>query len=105
VTKVLRNKKIDTTPRRPDFSGLYNGVPVLIVKEKEDDDIQGAVNDVINKFVWIPQLSCLPFFIGFAFSFNALRIIKLTKDMLPVTIFFANLTSLVLIDCLSSSLR
>jgi hypothetical protein len=52
INDFVRNKKSDTSPgRRLDFTALYGGVPVLIAEEKDEDNIQGAIDDVINKFV------------------------------------------------------
>ena len=88
VSTFNRNKKSDTTQsKRPDLTMLHHGVPILMVEEKEGDDIAGAASDLINKFVWIPHLRRLPFFIGFAFSFSRVRIIQIPRNEPPVTLF------------------
>ena len=94
VTEFLRNSQVDTTHfKRPDFAALYSGVPILVDEEKIGDDIQGAVDDVINKFVWIPHLRNLPFFLGIAFSFNQIRIVKIIRNSPPEIIFVGNCSS------------
>jgi hypothetical protein len=94
VTEFLRNRQVDTTHfKRPDFAALYSGVPILIDEEKTGDDIQGAVNDVINKFVWIPHLRNLPFFLGIAFSFHQIRIVKIVRNSAPEILFSGNCSS------------
>jgi hypothetical protein len=92
VSECVRNKQVDTTTKakRPDFTALYSGVPILVDEEKDMDNIQGAVDDVVNKFVWIPNLRALPFFLGFAFSVNQIRIVKLVRDSPHVIIFHGN---------------
>jgi hypothetical protein len=90
ITDFLRNKKTDTTAtKRPDFTALYGGVPLLIGEEKEGDDIKGAMDDIINKFTWIPNLRRLPFFIGIAFSFNQVRIVRLVRNA-PMELLFSH---------------
>ena len=88
ITEFLRNKKADTTvTKRPDFTALFGGVPVFIDEEKEGDNVAEAVDDIINKFKWIPNLHRLPFFIGIAFSFSHMRIVQLNRDAQPTVIF------------------
>jgi hypothetical protein len=82
ITHFLRNK-------RPDFTALYGGVPLLIDEEKEGDDIKGAMDDIINNFSWIPNLRRLPFFIGIAFSFNQVRIVRLVRNA-PMELLFSH---------------
>ena len=95
INEFVRNKISTTTPgRRPDFTALYGGVPVLIAEEKDEDNIQGAIDDVINKFDWIPNLRELPFFICFAFSFTQVKIVKLVKNAPHTILLSASLTSL-----------
>lgn len=95
ITEFLRNKKTDTTAaKRPDFTALFGGVPVLIDEEKDGDNVSGAVDDIINKFSWIPNLHKLPFFIGIAFSFNQVRFVQLTRNAPPRVIFSHALGSL-----------
>ena len=94
VSDFVRNTKVETTnSKRPDFTALYSGVPIMIDEEKSMDNIQGAVDDVVNKFVWIPNLRALPFFVGFAFSFNQIRIVKLVRDSPYVILFAGNCSS------------
>jgi len=96
ITDFLRNKQTDsdtTATQRPDFTALYGGVPVFIDEEKEGDNIAAAVDDVINKFNWIPNLRRLPFFIGFAFSFNHVRILRLARNEPLQTLFSHALSS------------
>ena len=62
---------------------------MFIDEEKEGDDIANAVDDIINKFAWIPNLRRLPFFIGIAFSFNHIRIVRLTRNA-PHHILFSH---------------
>ena len=90
ITDFLRNKKTDTTAtKRPDFAALYGGVPIFIDEEKEGDNIAEAMDDIINKFVWIPNLRRLPFFIGIAFSFNQVRIVRLNRNA-PQNVLFSH---------------
>ena len=94
IADFFRNTTTDTTTRsRPDFTALYEGVPVLIVEEKEGDAIRAAKNDIINKFVWIPNLHRLPFFIGIAFSFTHVGIVQLKRNEPAVTLFSRQLNS------------
>jgi hypothetical protein len=83
-----RNKKSDTTAsKRPDMTILCNGVPILMVEEKDEGNISAAASDLMNKFVWIPHLRRLPFFIGFAFCFTHVRIVLFERNMPPTILF------------------
>jgi hypothetical protein len=94
VSEFVRNTKVETTnSKRPDFTALYSGVPILVGEEKSMDNIQGAVDDVVNKFVWVPNLRNLPFFVGFAFSFHQIRIVKLVRGSPHVILFHGNCSS------------
>jgi hypothetical protein len=89
LTDFSRNKQSDTTLfRRPDMTIMCNGVPIVMVEEKEESNIAGAVSDLINKFVWIPHLRRLPFFIGFAFCFTHVRIVQFERS-LPARVIFS----------------
>ena len=88
LSEFTRNKKSDTTvSMRPDMTILSNGVPIVMVEEKEQENIAGAAADLINKFVWIPHLRRLPFFIGFAFSFTHVRILLFERNTAARLIF------------------
>lgn len=88
LSDFSRNKKSDTTvSKRPDMTITCNGVPIVMVEEKEEGNIGAAASDLINKFVWIPHLRRLPFFIGFAFCFTHVRIV-LFEQNLPSKVIF-----------------
>jgi hypothetical protein len=83
-TSYGRDVHYFSTPRetRPDFTGLYHSVQVVIAEEK-DDSIASAVNDLVKKFRFIynysPQISVM---FGFAISRNDFRIYKFERNPL-----------------------
>jgi len=57
-TSFGRDVHYFSTPRetRPDFTGLYNTVQVIVAEEK-DDNIVAAATDIINKFRFVYNYS------------------------------------------------
>jgi hypothetical protein len=53
---------------------------LLLVEEKADGDIDGAVADILNKFGWIPNFRSLPFFVAIAICFTHVRVLALRRD-------------------------
>jgi hypothetical protein len=76
--------------QRPDFTALYRGVPVLIVEETEDDDLDGTQADIVNKFAWIPHLRRLSLFIGIVVCFRYIRVLLLRRDQAIETVYDGN---------------
>jgi len=89
-SSFMRNLHVASTvgTTRPDFSALHNNVPVFFAEEKEGDNLQGAIADVLTKFAWIPNLMRLPFFITFAVCFSQFAVIIWRRDMHPTQRFY-----------------
>lgn len=65
---------------RPDFTGLYQAVQVVIAEEK-DDSITRAVGDLINKFRFIYNYSTeISVMFGFAISRSDFRIYQFQRN-------------------------
>jgi len=82
-TSSARDKNNFSTPQetRPDFTGLYNFVQLIIVEEN-DRNIEAAVADIMNKFRFINNYSMLiTVMFGFAISRNNFRIYKFERNL------------------------
>ncbi len=83
-TSYCRNTTADGTvtvnPQdKPDFVALHNGVGILLVEEKDGNDLQGAIADINNKFGWISNLLQLPFFIAIAICKERIAVVVLRR--------------------------
>jgi hypothetical protein len=66
---------------RPDFTGLYNSVQVIMAEEK-DDSIHAAAADIINKFRFIYNYSdAITVMFGFAISRTEFRVYKFNRNI------------------------
>jgi hypothetical protein len=90
VSKVSRNDSVETT--YPDFVALFNNVPLFIAEERPGDDLQGAIQDCMFKFYWIPSLENLPFYVCFAFCFSRAALVIMRRGMHPVSFPFPIIT-------------
>jgi tRNA A-37 threonylcarbamoyl transferase component Bud32 len=92
ATSFVRNKHVGSIvgSQRPDFTALHFGVPILLVEEQEDDNLDGAQADIVRKFAWIPNLRRLPFFIGIAICFRYVRVLLLRRGEAPEIVFDGN---------------
>mmetsp|Transcript_26666 Transcript_26666/g.38124 ORF Transcript_26666/g.38124 Transcript_26666/m.38124 type:complete len:391 (+) Transcript_26666:481-1653(+) len=81
-TSFGRDVHYFSTPRetRPDFTGLYNTVQVIVAEEK-DDNIVAAATDIINKFRFVYNYSdVITVMFGFAISRTEFRIFKFERN-------------------------
>lgn len=82
-TSFGRDVHYFSTPRdtRPDFTGLYNSVQVIVAEEK-DDDIRAATADIVNKFRFVYNYSdVITVMFGFAITRTEFRILKFQRNL------------------------
>ncbi len=65
---------------RVDRSDSYGNVPLVLTKEKDGDNINEGINDLIRKFQWIPHYENIPFIFGIAISKSDIVFGKLTSS-------------------------
>jgi hypothetical protein len=95
ATAFVRDQHVGSVDEseQPDFTALNIGVPILLVQEKEEDDLNGAQADIVDKFAWIPYLRRLPFFTGIAFCSRYVSVLLLRPNEPAEIVFSTNCDS------------
>ena len=81
-TSYGRDVHYHSTPgeSRPDFTGLYNSVQ-LVVAEEKDDNIKAAVDDIVKKFRFVYNYAePIRIMFGFAISRNDFVILRFERN-------------------------